>query len=131
MNASAADLTAIRQALDLMIDRRSPDAKPAWFADIIDEWSWIIDDNGAQIHQVYGEWLMGEDVFRAEVPLHASVYPANNRDDLVALMHDCMIRHPDLADLCNSWVERWDNDNAQREQAQKHKLIRRMWRNDR
>ena len=95
--------------MNFLVRRRASGCEPAWIADVLQRLVWLTDDNGGEIELVRRRWLVGDDRFRAEVALSMTdVFPADSREELVAVMERVKHRWPEFAEHCGCWLRQWD-----------------------
>lgn len=82
---------------------------PAALAEALDRLIWVLDDNGASIHNAQRRWLRGDDEAKVEVALMMDeVFPFADRDEMASILSSVAARWPRLAPLCKEVIEQWD-----------------------
>ena len=96
--------------MNFLVEHSAPNLPASALADILDRlaWSLTVDDIAA-LEAVSKHWLANGDLRQTEIALaREDSFPANNRDDLVALMDRAAARHPQLQTLTSKKIDRWD-----------------------
>jgi hypothetical protein len=94
---------------DLIYQRRSESADPQWIADVLGSLMWLMDDNGAEIHEALNRWLVSGTHEQAEVALYFDqTFPYSSRDEMIEGFARLQARFPDLKSRCDEIVKRWD-----------------------
>ena len=98
---------------DIIFDRRSPNAKPEWIADILSRLTWLMDDNGAEIHEAYRRWIESDDLERISVALSdREVFLFDSRDEMKKVFSDLGHRFPELVPRCEEIISDWDRQHS-------------------
>ncbi|GAA1985197.1 hypothetical protein [Catenulispora subtropica] len=107
----------IADVMNYMVEHSAPNLPAEAISDILDRLSWSLDETEVfALAAVAHEWLIGPDPRRAEISLaRTDAFPADNRDDLVALMAQVAARHPGLEPLARRKIEHWDQQFSRRQ----------------
>jgi len=98
---------------DLIFDRSAPNAQPEWIADILSRLVWLMDDNGAEIHEAYRRWIQSDDLGRISVALSdTEVFLFDSRDEMTKVFSDLGIRFPTLVPRCEEIIGDWDRPHS-------------------
>ncbi|MEV6376668.1 hypothetical protein [Micromonospora musae] len=99
----------IEHVMNFLVERRATNLPPEALAEVFTSLSWCLDD-ATNVVTVARKWLRLDDEYRVAVSLWMDdVFPADSRQELVALAADIQVRFPALADRAFDWVRRWDN----------------------
>lgn len=98
---------------DIIFDRRSKSATPDGIADILGRLIWLMDDNGAEIHEALVRWVESGDLERAEVALLCDeVFLFNTREEMTASFSRLCAKFPTLKVQCDEIIQQWDHQRA-------------------
>ena len=95
---------------DLIYQRRAKSADPEWIADILGRLVWLMDDNGAEIHEAMVRWCESGSHEQASIALHScdEVFLYETREEMVAKFSGLQSRFPDLKSQCDEIIQQWD-----------------------
>ncbi|GAA5531303.1 hypothetical protein [Herpetosiphon gulosus] len=89
------------EALAYLLGRLSPYTPPAFFAEIIDQLSWLIDEKRVNMYQIMRDWLNSDDKEKVKIALTTTeaFFIQSDATDL-ATVTQIIARWPELAPLC-------------------------------
>ncbi|MEU9506509.1 hypothetical protein AB0D32_09555 [Micromonospora sp. NPDC048170] len=99
----------IEQVMNFLVEHRAANLPPEALAEVFTSLSWCLDSE-ANVVAIARSWLKGDDEYRVAVSLWMDdIFPADSRQDLVALAADIHTRFPALSERASAWIRRWDN----------------------
>ncbi|MFD3166311.1 hypothetical protein [Herpetosiphon sp. NSE202] len=94
--------TSLDAALEYILSRLSPHTPPVFFAEIIDQLSWLVDDQSVNMYRIMRDWLHSDNKEKVKIALSTAeaFFIGSDADDQAAVAR-IVDRWPDLAPLCN------------------------------
>ncbi|MBM7846586.1 hypothetical protein [Herpetosiphon giganteus] len=94
--------TTLDEVLEYLLSRLSPHTPPIFFAEIIDQLSWLVDEQRVSMHQIMRDWLNSNDKEKVKIALSTAeaFFIQSDAADLATVTR-IIERWPDLAPLCN------------------------------
>ena len=94
---------------EYIYQRRAKSVEPEWIAEILGRLSWLMDDNGSEIHQALERWLASGSHEQAMIALsYDDTFPYRTREEMIEGFSRLQSRFPDLKARCDEIVLRWD-----------------------
>lgn len=100
----------IEDVMNFLVEHAARNLPASALSDILDRPAWSLDEDSiAALEAESKRWLMDGSFRQTEVALtREDAFPAHSRSDLVALMDQATLRHPELQALASITIERWD-----------------------
>lgn len=95
-------IATLDAALEYLLSRLSPHTPPVFFAEIIDQLSWLVDEQSVNMYRIMRDWLHSDDKEKVKIALSTTeaFFIGSDADDQAAVAR-IVDRWPDLAPLCN------------------------------
>ncbi|WP_110514292.1 hypothetical protein [Herpetosiphon llansteffanensis] len=94
--------TSLDEALEYVLSRLSPHTPPVFFAEIIDQLTWLVDEKRVSMYRIMRDWLHSDNKEKVKIALsttEAFAVPSDAASH--AIINRIIERWPDLALLCN------------------------------
>ena len=93
----------VDEALSYLVSRLSPHTPPVFFAEIIDQLCWLVDEQRVSLYQIMRDWLHSEEKEKVKIALTTTeaFFVESNEADRAAVAR-IIERWPDLAPLCRT-----------------------------
>ena len=103
----------IENLADYLFARRNPDVSLANFAHILDQLTWTMNDEGAEIEAARQRWLAGDDPEKAEIALLMDeTFPYDSRDEMTREFTRLTQRWSHLVPVCKKILKQWDQQES-------------------
>lgn len=90
-------------AIDALFDHLAKQTPPKFFAEILDDVGWLIDDPTMDLHRTLRGWLIGDNIKKVKVALSMQSMALLESDaERHAMFEQIVRRWPELEPLCRS-----------------------------
>lgn len=98
---------------DYLFARRNPDVSLTNMAHILDQLTWAMNDEGAEIEAARQRWLAGDNAEKVEVALLMDeTFPYESREEMTREFDRLSKRWPNLAPICKKILKQWDQQGS-------------------
>lgn len=102
-------MISTEDVMDFLVRNRAQSLPLVDFANVLDQWIWVMKDNGAEILKIQRKWLSGDDPVKIEIALSMpSVFPFDTRTEMEESLAHISSRWPQLRGVCHQITGRWD-----------------------
>lgn len=103
--------TTLNEALEYLLSRLSPHTPLFFFAEIIQQLSWLVDEPRVSMYRIMREWLNADEIEKVKVALSIEEVLLLNSDEAYqTTVARIVSRWPELEPMCYEFQQMWERN---------------------